>query len=644
MASKCEGRTKVLLLLIALSAVTGLKIDISKTQTTTEVPLATTTETTTVKTVAITSSSPPPSVVTADITKENESQSTPTTITQTPLPETSSAATEPSVNETQEEAAGHPEFYSRHLQSNYYCECDLAVNSCDINCCCDIDCTASAIKSFDCSADHHPNPPSYLSDYGLPPCSVSSSWFCVVNVDFKKVQTTHWSFDNSKRYKDKVWPESFPVSSPGPTLQLEIYRYNDDLLIFNEVTEDLESLRLPVSLYGPDCHFMESIRFLHNQMSKCKGGVVKQLQEEYLRNLSNWKVLSDSRFNSNMMSEVCTDLGSEFCIPFRMHICQESVEGQNCTLMNETWQMETIRISRVKFEFKHNFTNIKEAIIRINGEVSDDLDQVTEIQVEFVPAVKNNTIAFKASGNVGYIMGKPILVSKYLSVNISEAAQEATIIDFFRPENNISNVLSIPVTNVDSEWCSEEKESISFNEDSITQCTLKLTGEMAPKKGANFTMLCRKYQNQIFNLIYKNVSSFGSLYVSQYGNPRNNTKYWKKIETNRPFDLLKVTGESEDISFLCRNMVLEVGLKVFFARITDEISGATHQALIQKVELMFGPQLDLQFNFNEDIQVPVTVKVVFLDLSSPPGAASTTSRCENLLLLAVILAFIYNLL
>lgn len=77
----------------------------------------------------------------------------------------------------------------RNLYPNYFCKCDLLVYDCDINCCCDIDCTKEMIEVMDCSKSL-----TDLDQYdydgredGLPSCAVSSSLFCVLEEHDEKV-------------------------------------------------------------------------------------------------------------------------------------------------------------------------------------------------------------------------------------------------------------------------------------------------------------------------------------------------------------------------------------------------------------------------------------------------------------------------
>lgn len=74
--------------------------------------------------------------------------------------------------------------------SNYYCSCNLLANDCDINCCCDTDCSAEALKVFDCYAIRkHPELRNRLEDFhyqhGLPSCRINDGWLCIIRSNVK---------------------------------------------------------------------------------------------------------------------------------------------------------------------------------------------------------------------------------------------------------------------------------------------------------------------------------------------------------------------------------------------------------------------------------------------------------------------------
>lgn len=61
----------------------------------------------------------------------------------------------------------------------YNCACDLTLNICDLNCCCDIDCTPESLETFDCSKIEN-SLVEYYHGYGLQHCEVEEGFFCIV--------------------------------------------------------------------------------------------------------------------------------------------------------------------------------------------------------------------------------------------------------------------------------------------------------------------------------------------------------------------------------------------------------------------------------------------------------------------------------
>lgn len=67
-----------------------------------------------------------------------------------------------------------------------YCFCDLTNKICDINCCCDPDCTPEALKVFRCLKEltndfelHEGRFEDFKFQHGLPSCEVNDGWLCV---------------------------------------------------------------------------------------------------------------------------------------------------------------------------------------------------------------------------------------------------------------------------------------------------------------------------------------------------------------------------------------------------------------------------------------------------------------------------------
>lgn len=67
--------------------------------------------------------------------------------------------------------------HGRTRSAGLLCACDLTINLCDINCCCDVDCDDRALGAFVCTtaADDYDQ-----SLGGLHSCEVQNDWLCVI--------------------------------------------------------------------------------------------------------------------------------------------------------------------------------------------------------------------------------------------------------------------------------------------------------------------------------------------------------------------------------------------------------------------------------------------------------------------------------
>lgn len=149
------------------------------------------TTTTTLKSTTTTTKKPnftisifPPRLRTTKSPKITTTSSTPPTVAST----TATSKTESSSE------APNDDIHSNGAHSSpsvYYCNCDLLLDTCDINCCCDRDCREEALNVFNCN-----NPPmqkklkNRLDDFqyqhGLQSCKVNDGWLCVFRTNPRK--------------------------------------------------------------------------------------------------------------------------------------------------------------------------------------------------------------------------------------------------------------------------------------------------------------------------------------------------------------------------------------------------------------------------------------------------------------------------
>lgn len=216
-----------------------VKIDVSKLTSTSTVVATVTQSDTTVATTLVTlqqNVTDKPMVVTT--TAPPTTLSTPPTnatslngTSNTELNQTETNATRPHLDE-------HVPRTSRIKISpdHYYCSCDLMVNFCDINCCCDNDCTDDMLSVFVCNEKHW-SIYDFEYDAGLTSCEIRNDLFCVVGKEVVSEKAAYdvTLFGERSKYK---WPMMF-ASYESDDENGENYKSGDSILAFDDKTEEI---------------------------------------------------------------------------------------------------------------------------------------------------------------------------------------------------------------------------------------------------------------------------------------------------------------------------------------------------------------------------------------------------------------------
>lgn len=119
---------------------------------------------------------------------------------------------------------------------HYYCPCDLMVNLCDINCCCDNDCSNDMLSVFVCDEKHW-SIYDFEFDVGLSSCDIKDELLCVVGKDVvtSKAQFDITLLNERDKYK---WPKMFTTDWSNDESR-ESYKSGDSVLAFDDKTEEI---------------------------------------------------------------------------------------------------------------------------------------------------------------------------------------------------------------------------------------------------------------------------------------------------------------------------------------------------------------------------------------------------------------------
>jgi B9 domain-containing protein 2/tectonic-1/3 len=287
----------------------------------------------------------------------------------------------------------------------------------------------------------------------------------------------------------------------------------------------------------------------------------------------------------------------------------------------------------------HNFTNINRVDVLFFFEDVKYEHTWQKIRVKFVTEAEINGRI--SSGNLGYRTdARPVIVSKLIHISDKDSPR---ILSYFN-ETVANTTLKLPKTK--NGICTLDTttfDQINFNENTMTRCNVLYRKNLTAE--SNFTEICMDFQSTIFGHLLNghevNATDL-NLFVSEFGNPVNKTKHWPRMKP-RNFVNENITASFSDSgAFTCRQMIINLKYHFYFAKLT--VGSVRHQFLIKGGDVIFGPRVDLQFNLDEDISVPIFIQVQFFDLTSTSSSPAVTSAINGGLVLVFVLLCVMGLL
>ncbi|RWS04610.1 tectonic-1-like protein [Dinothrombium tinctorium] len=396
--------------------------------------------------------------------------------------------------------------------SDYFCTCNLNANKCDINCCCDMECTKSHRQLFThciptfaqkSSEQCYSKNIMYSHNTEFIVEQSSSGLLCVVwdNVREKKVFRDQQVVKKKNDRKD-VFSDEYDkwMTFKSVDEKLEFYpttHINDPIwrVVPSTSKHDHEELwQLPWTTFHPDhlCNSLKTIHFLHDFESSCLRDIsqLKTVCKEnsfldtthYFKNL----FIDNKHFAREKQAFSENETTSETNISEKKKPkCVASFECIEISVENETFPeltFENNRCSNVVQDVEYTVEyNASVGIIKII--VKFEFMHVHETQKYFrqhfsVKFIEGNR-TLPRSGNPGYIFGKPVLA---LSLNSSKV-DEFQISQFSKSIG----------------FCTEhdaDKRTVFFGLNLISGCTYAI---VAPKEERANT--CQAIQNEIMKII-----------------------------------------------------------------------------------------------------------------------------------------------
>lgn len=260
-----------------------------------------------------------------------------------------------------------------------------------------------------------------------------------------------------------------------------------------------------------------------------------------------------------------------------------------------------------------------------------------------------------------------MIVTKYIYQN--ETFSDRTtpnegVLAYFHNETNCTNddhYMKLPAIEKDGNCVLNNYtfQRIDFGENSRITCNVVLNlndlnetdtsfdqPNQPTKLEQNNTYICRSFQKKIMEFLLPHfelqapnstVYSKFNLYISEMGNPKNDSKYWHNFQTVRPPNLdeiVAVGGKNGGLEFTCMNMVLGLRYEFFYGYTL--IGKISNQPMLKVAQIQFDNRLDLKFKLDEDeLKVPLYIDVMFYDFSRVVGNGATQYNIQNLLFLVI---------
>lgn len=400
----------------------------------------------------------------------------------------------------------------------------------------------------------------------------------------------------------------------------------------------------PYRTSGKICNMKHPIKFLQNMESTC----IANEEEIFslIEYLSSIKILKSPSYIKNKITsmEHCTDDDCD-CMDLQYQICQNN----KCTTINQTdLILNTEILQKIDFKFYHNFTRILDAHVLFH-EYDDIFTESIVYNIEY--HTKNSTNVVELSGSVGYIKGYPLITTKYIPYNASDPNNKEMKLEYFNTTSSGVHI-TLPISRYQKCHISKyQSYNIKFGENKLAKCNLDIhiNKTLNLTSTTNYTIICSSFQEKIFQFLLHNISqsinvtdhSKINFFLSNLGNPKNNSANWIEIKTKNFQSNSNILGTYVDEgggAFICQNLILNIKYEFYYARMS--VGDVRKQMVLTNGVLIFGTRLDLKFNINENVIVPIYYDVIFVDMERNRSHRFPETRWIFMILISYVVVFI----
>lgn len=517
------------------------------------------------------------------------------------------------------------------------CTCDLTGNGCDVNCCCDTDCSNADQQAFTECKDTDINRDdrvclsnailfTFRQNTNFRTQTSGSGLFCIIRDNYESrnfyndVQnaSTSEEFSNLKSQSTSAVYD-YNSGQTDQTTTASPYKVGDPVrLVFDNGVRGF--LSLPRPLFGSECDDNNPAGYRENNSTECSrtipvlASACEDLSVLSARSYLGFKVIknpavTDINSTSNSTSSVSTpvvlkelscktNLGKARPCSFDLMPPDPAYDAENKTCHNVALEVS------YTVQYSNSSTDIVSVEVDIVlGSVTADvgLDLRQKVSISFSKAGGNDT-AFQRSGNPGYIIGKPLVAGKLVTVDSKDAI-------FLSSDSNTWLTIISPSANGACDN-STARTSVTFGVDMRTGCTISVA-----LKESKCTLIQERVLNTLLGDPPTHVASFGNSAVNNVGD-------WVKI-----LNVEKPANEAREVDGECRNMILGLHIEVLFANFGFL---ANPQPRIVGVMYKYDDPKDIKYqcagvqcqpgSSSLKQQVEVVTSVGFVDVSDKPVA------------------------
>ncbi|XP_050048244.1 tectonic-1 [Dermacentor andersoni] len=484
------------------------------------------------------------------------------------------------------------------------CGCDLTASSCDVDCCCDGDCSPNDSRAFQFCIDKKTEEPD------LRYCTKRDAIFrnrtlfekrpvgdllCIVvdNVLKKDVYPDPPQIktlaDAHSFIKDKVTHDWLPADGFRREPQA-LFKAGSPLLRVDD-NGIIEEWRLPTKLFSSRCEATEAIIYLRDAEYECRRKIVGTLEQSCSSDPafsafayhSNFSILSRPEERLRIESFACYN---DSCLAANTSDCAPRYVDGSCVHV----------VSDASFRVFHSGADgidRIEAHYKLGTLQPDTMEFSQRFSVSFVWASSNEAEAIKVSGNPGYLSGLPVLAGCF--------AQNGSACK----EQDSSMFLAVPET-ADGDCSSPVgRTAVKFRYNVRTGCLLW------PSRFPN----CSALQDAL--LAYVTFADRHVTHVASFGNANRSqvADFVAVLVENSP-DSRQAGASSTAGSDVCVLPATEVRVYVMHAR--TEHSSKPQEKVVSVLRSYSGGGGAAEVRLSRRFPVEVTYLATFVDVTRAP--------------------------